>query len=170
MYFFSSVRTFTIGLFIFMNNLFWFLNWKLFRFTSAANMKTWASYVRLVAESSGFCWMILKYGVASKKLAKAEKAGDKTAAAAAVEAKTAAVYKAIVFFCNFTTYSDISGLWPATIGGGKEMSQVLFGVLGTISGICGMREPWSLSAVKEKAPPAAASPAPGKTQAICHCL
>ena len=47
-------------------------------------MKTWASYVRLVAESSGFCWMVLKFMGASKKLAKAEKAGDKNAAAVAV--------------------------------------------------------------------------------------
>jgi hypothetical protein len=48
------------------------------------------------------------------------------------------VYKAIVFFCNFSTYSDISGLYPATIGRGAAMPQVMFGVLGSISGLCGM--------------------------------
>ena len=139
MYLFSSIRAITIGVFILMNNLFWALNWKLLRFTSAANMKNWASYVRLVAESSGFIWMILKYSQASKKRAEAVKKMDVRGAAAATEAKTAAVYKAIVFFCNFSTYSDISGLYPATIGGGKAMSQVAFGILGTISALSGMR-------------------------------
>ena len=139
MYLFSSIRAITIGTFILMNNLFWALNWKLLRFTSAANMKNWASYVRLVAESSGFIWMLLKYSEASNKRAKAVKNLDVKGAAAATEAKTAAVYRAIVFFCNFSTYSDISGLYPATIGGGKAMSQVVFGVLGTISALCGMR-------------------------------
>ena len=138
-YLFSSIRAITIGVFILMNNLFWALNWKLLRFTSAANMKNWASYVRLVAESSGFIWMILKYSQASKKRAEAVKKMDVRGAAAATEAKTAAVYKAIVFFCNFSTYSDISGLYPATIGGGKAMSQVAFGILGTISALSGMR-------------------------------
>jgi len=122
-----------------MNNLFWALNWKLLRFTSASNMKNWASYVRLVAESSGFCWMLFKYAAASKKHTESTMVGDTKGVAAATEAKTAAVYKAIVFFCNFSTYSDISGLYPATIGRGAAMSQVMFGVLGTISGLCGMR-------------------------------
>lgn len=138
-YLFSSIRTITIAAFILMNNLFWALNWKLLRFTSAAKMKNWAAYVRLVAESSGFIWMILNYSKASKKRSEALQWGDVKAAAAASEAKRAAVYKAIVFFCNFSTYTDIAGVYPATIGGGKAMSQVLFGVLGTISALAGMR-------------------------------
>ena len=71
------------------------------------------------------------------------------------------MYKCVVFFCNFTTYSDISGLWLAVFG--KEQPQVLFGILGTISGICGMREPWSQSAVKAAPSPA---PAPAAAAAV----
>jgi len=145
---FSTLRGVSIGTFILMNNLFWGLNWKILTFTTAAKMKQWASYVRLVAESSGLCWMVLKHAGASKKLAAAREKGDEKAIAAAKESRTAAVYKAIVFICNFTTYTDISGTYDMVFG--SSMSQVLFGVLGTISGVCGMREPWCKSAVKAK--------------------
>jgi hypothetical protein len=44
LWFFSSLRGLAIGTFILMNNLYWALNWKLLVFTSASNMKRWASY------------------------------------------------------------------------------------------------------------------------------
>ena len=37
------------------------------RFTTAAKMKNYASYVRLVAEASGFLWTLTKYSAAARK-------------------------------------------------------------------------------------------------------
>ena len=150
LWFFSSLRGLAIGTFIFMNNLYFFLNWKLFRFTSASQMKLWASYVRLVAESSGLLWMILKGSAAQRLLKRAEAADDDKAVAKAKETYWAAVFKSITFICNFSTYTDIAKVYPRLFGG--PMSQVLFGILGTISAFAGMREPWKKSAVPALAP------------------
>ena len=128
-----------------MNNLYFLLHWRVLRFTTASKMKTWASYVRLCAETCGFCWMVMKCCSSSRRLIEAKHASDKGAEDSASESWWAAFFKAVTFVCNFSTYSDISGLYQAVFG--SKMSQVLFGALGTLSALAGMREPWKKSAV-----------------------
>lgn len=141
----SSLRGLCIGTFIFMNNLYFLLHWRVLRFTAASKMKIWASYVRLCAETCGFWWMVMKCRSSSRRLIEAKHASDKEAAVSASESWWAAFFKAVTFVCNFSTYSDISGLYRIAFG--SKMSQVLFGTLGTLSALAGMREPWKRSVV-----------------------
>lgn len=145
--------------FIFMNNIYFLLTWRLagpgtawLQWTDKKKWKLLSARVRILEVLTGLVTQLLLirrwtqlYREASGPQANSPR--DVNRRAAAIFKRRGAMFKAVVYLMNAVTYGENSGLWAA-ITGGTHVHDGWMGLAGTVSGFCGMRDTWTKSIVQ----------------------